>query len=103
MISGAAAPWKITTRGSGKGVTAMRYTAEKLIDGYWICDTQTGEFCFATRSHSQARAERWADTFNAAYMAFRDEAQLKFSRLRPSGVPAPSTIQRERQSPLVRE
>jgi hypothetical protein len=55
----------------------MRYKAERRQDGYWICDTHKGELCFATRSFNQARAARWADTFNAAYMAFRDEAQLK--------------------------
>lgn len=55
----------------------MRYKAERRRDGYWIYDTYKGELCFATRSFNQSRAARWADTFNAAYLAFRDEAQLQ--------------------------
>lgn len=58
----------------------MRYKAERRRDGYWICDTYKDELCFATRSFNEARAARWADTFNAAYLAFRDEAQLASSR-----------------------
>lgn len=67
----------------------MRYKAERRRDGYWICDTYKGELCFATRSFNQARAARWADTFNAAYTAFRDEAQLK---------PLPSRQRRDRDA-----
>ena len=62
--------------GSAVGVTAMRYRAEKRQDGYWICDTDSGELCFATRFDNQAQAERWVDTLNTAYAAFRDEARL---------------------------
>lgn len=59
------------------GVTAMRYRSERRPGGYWVFDTFTAELCFATFSHDQKVAEKWADTLNAAYSAFRDEAQLK--------------------------
>jgi hypothetical protein len=55
----------------------MRYRSEKRSDGYWVCDTYKGKFCFATHSDEQTVAEKWADTFNAAYAAFLDEAQLR--------------------------
>ena len=53
----------------------MRFRAEQRSDGsYEIYDTHKGEICFATRSIDQKLAERWAETFDAAYAAFRDEA-----------------------------
>lgn len=53
----------------------MRFRAEQRSDGsYEIYDTHKGEICFATRSIDQMLAERWAETFDAAYAAFRDEA-----------------------------
>lgn len=53
----------------------MRFRAEQRSDGsYEIYDTHKGKICFATRSIDQMLAERWAKTFDAAYAAFRDEA-----------------------------
>lgn len=54
----------------------MRYKAEQLSDGSWaIYDTHKGERCFGIRSCNHALAERWSETFNAAYAAFRDETR----------------------------
>lgn len=53
----------------------MRYATEQRSDGSWlIYDAHKEEFCFDTQSRDQTLAERWAETFNAAYAAFRDEA-----------------------------
>jgi hypothetical protein len=53
----------------------MRFRTEQRSDGSWVIyDTHKSEICFVTRSCDQTLAERWAETFNAAYASFRDEA-----------------------------
>jgi hypothetical protein len=70
----------------------MRYRSERRPDGYWVYDTHKSELCFTTRSYDQTVAERWADAFNTAYEAFRDEAHLQSLRSALAKLPHRSVL-----------
>jgi hypothetical protein len=66
----------------------MRFRAEQRSDGSWVInDTHKGEICFALRSIDQMLAERWAEMFDTAYAAFRDEANSARAAVRISDTP----------------